>query len=632
MTQALLTEHHPTSSSRDRREEESEERNEEEVSPWKGIEDDSDPSLRSRSSRRQTHSGTIRERLLWQGLWIGLVCVGWNVSLVRTGIIIILVLRLLSIRATTGSFNFGSARFAEQEDLQRKGLLKERGLILGRALPERPGLLKSIFQLFTAPWKNSREVNLRMRAALLGRGMGATPLIRTREYVHLMTISPPGGGKTTSQVIPNLLVHPGSCMVVDPKGELFCATAKVRQKRHQNQVVRLDPMRVCGADGARFNPLDWINPDSYEASNQCAALAEALVVETGMEPDPHWNACAKLGLTAAILYVVTYAPAKEKNLLTVLELLTDPQALEGMIGLLQDPTGELEKTTSHPNAYRALRRYGNMLSSWKEKELCSILTTIARQLVWMNSPLIEYHLSRSSFDPRNLIRQKMTIYLVLPPKHLAPLNRLLRLWITALYETITELGPQEERTVLMLLDEIGNVGSMPALYNAITMRRGYGIRVWLFLQSLNQLQSLFPKNGEHQAIEAAMETRIFFSIRDYKTAEELSNYMGTATIQSQSHTRSEGGSQTGSWLESMASNNQNFSRTKNWGTSVTISEMGRKLLFPDEILCLSGEIAIILTKGLPPIQAQLTRYYQTPELAELLQANRPTRTMKEENQ
>jgi type IV secretion system protein VirD4 len=622
MTRTILAQRDSSSLTTNRIGEKSEERTDDEKSPWEGIQDDSDspPSL---SQRQQIDPRAIRERLLWQGLWIGLVFIVFSVPLVRTVVIVVLVLRLLRIRATTGSFNFGSARFAEPKDLQQRGLLKGKGLILGRALPERPRLLKSIWQLYTLPWKNSQEANFRMRAALLGRGMGATSLIRTREYVHLLTISPPGGGKTTSQVIPNLLVHPGSCVVVDPKGELFGATAKVRQKQHQNQVVRLDPMRVWGADGERFNPLDWINPDSYEASNQCAALAEALVVETGMEPDPRWNASAKLGLTAAIFYVVTYAPRNERNLLTVLELLTDPQALEGMIGLLQDPTGELEKTTTHPNAYRALRRYGNMLSSWKDKELSSILSTLARQLVWMNSPLIEHHLSRSSFDPRNLIRQKMTIYLVLPPKHLAPLNRLLRLWITTLYETITELGPQEERTVLMLLDEVGNLGAMPALYNAIAMGRGYGIRVWLFLQSLSQLQSLFPKNGEHQAIEAAMETRIFFGIRDYKTAEELSNFLGTATVQSQSHSRSEGGSQSGGLLEMAGSNSGNSSRSKNWGTNVTTSEMGRKLLFPDEILRLSPDIAIILTKGLPPIQAQLTRYYQTPELAELLSvANR----------
>lgn len=37
---------------------------------------------------------------------------------------------------------------------------------------------------------------------------------------HLLTIAPPGAGKGTCIVVPNLLLYPGSMIVTDPKGEI----------------------------------------------------------------------------------------------------------------------------------------------------------------------------------------------------------------------------------------------------------------------------------------------------------------------------------------------------------------------------------------------------------------------------
>ena len=65
-------------------------------------------------------------------------------------------------------------------------------------------------------------------------------------------------------------------------------------------------------------------------------------------------------------------------------------------------------------------------------------------------------------------------------------------------------------------------------------------------------------------------------------------------------------------------NEKNHSYSTNESTSVTESEVGRKLLMPDEILQLSADTAIILTKGVPPILARIARYYEAPELAHLM--------------
>jgi len=162
-----------------------------------------------------------------------------------------------------------------------------------------------------------------------------------------------------------------------------------------------------------------------------------------------------------------------------------------------------------------------------------------------------------------------------------------------------------------MLDECGNIGPLPSLYQAITLGRGYGLCVWLILQSISQLKNLFPKEGEAQTVEAAIDNKMFIGVRDYATAEAVSNYAGTTTIAITSNQQSRGSTTSGGSIFS----SDKYSRSTNESTSVTTSETGRKLLMPDEILQLPPDLAVILTKGVPPILAGLAKYYETPELA-----------------
>jgi type IV secretion system protein VirD4 len=324
---------------------------------------------------------------------------------------------------------------------------------------------------------------------------------------------------------------------------------------------------------------------------------------------------AVVGIKAAILYVAVYATPADRTLNAAADLLGDPVAYAGMVAMLRDEAGELATTHGHLPAYRLMQRLGNALSALQDRELASVLSSIGRHLSWVNNPLVEEHLSGSDFDPRDLTRQDVTVHLILPPKHLVTLSRLLRLWLTTLYGAITEGGPQEEREVLFLLDEAAVLGPMPCLYQALTLGRGYGVRCWLILQSLGQLKTLFPKDGEHQSAEASIDHRVIFGVRDYKTAEDVSNYLGTATVAVTSTTANRGSSQTGSLAGCLIADEKTPSITTNRGTSETHSETGRKLMMPDEILQLPADAAVILAKGVPPILGKLARYYEAPELA-----------------
>ncbi len=575
--------------------------------------------------------GALFERLGWALAGLAIVWVGWQYPWPVLILAVLYVIGFLFMpKGVSGAF--GTAAFATHDDMNRAGFFRSVGLILGRAQPEKVNLAKAFIRLYTAPLRESSLVCMQVRAALVGGRVGGTPLIRLpfSKMVHLMTVAPPGAGKGVGQIIPALLTYPFSVVVVDPKGENHTASARARRKRLGNRIVRLDPFGVCGHGGAKLNPLDFISAKNTMCADQAASLAEALVVETGREAEPHWSEMSKLCLTAGVLYVATYATGKDRTLITVCDLLTDGTAFEGMVGVMQDANGELGKTHGHLPAYPLLKRFGAMLGNLKDRELGSVLSSVSRHLSWMNSPVVTEHLSETTFDQRWLHKYSTTAYLILPPRYLTTLSRLMRLWIACIYGRLIDAGAQEEKKVLFLLDEVGNLGPLPQIFQAVTLGRGMGIRVWLVLQSMGQLKSIFPAEGQAQSVEASIDHRIFFGVRDYATAEYLSNYLGQATVQVESTSTNQGESQTGSLTQMILKSPGGYSTTKSTGTSSTQSEVGRKLIMPDEILRLRGDIAVILAKGVPPIKAELAKYYQTPELAEMVQANRPTTSLTEE--
>jgi type IV secretion system protein VirD4 len=142
---------------------------------------------------------------------------------------------------------YGTARWAEEEDLERAGMLDAGdGLILGRTGYRRPSLIAAIKSLLS-PTVAAPEACRRFLAALSSPGsVWARPsLVRLpRSAVHSAIFAPPGAGKSTGIAIPFLLTSSQSCVVVDFKGELALATAEHRHRFFGHDIIILDPFKV----------------------------------------------------------------------------------------------------------------------------------------------------------------------------------------------------------------------------------------------------------------------------------------------------------------------------------------------------------------------------------------------------
>ena len=132
-------------------------------------------------------------------------------------------------------------------------------------------------------------------------------LVRLNNAVHTAAFIPTGGGKGVSLVLPHLLTCPDSMIVLDYKGENARISATARRNdeerdRPSRPVQKRDAnaryVQSAGLHRSRTRPL---------VLDECRALANALVIRTGQEKDPHWNDSAEVWITAMIAMVVAFA-------------------------------------------------------------------------------------------------------------------------------------------------------------------------------------------------------------------------------------------------------------------------------------------------------------------------------------
>ena len=148
-------------------------------------------------------------------------------------VIAVIVVANLAKRGHRRLTTLGSARWAEEPDLHRAGMLNaQTGLLLGRTKLAR-SLLPGIGKLFW--WRIDAVSACReFWTRFLHR---KTSIAQLPNAIHTSVFSPSGGGKGVSCVVPFLLTCDESCVVVDFKGENAKLTADHRRNVLGHQVV-----------------------------------------------------------------------------------------------------------------------------------------------------------------------------------------------------------------------------------------------------------------------------------------------------------------------------------------------------------------------------------------------------------
>lgn len=416
---------------------------------------------------------------------------------------------------------------------------------------------------------------------------------RYRYTGHVLTLAPTGAGKGIGAAIPNLLDYPGSCLVLDVKGENWAVTHNYRENVLGHQVIAIDPFNVTGGGSGCYNPIHWLDQYPDDIVPDALMLADALVIgnsPSGSDITNHFDDSARNLIQGLIVYVYMLDDENRRTLGEVRNILTSSaQEFEVIMSLMAESSTPIVKRTAN-----------NILAT-EERERSSILSTARRHTAFLDDDRVTRLLSRTTFDLSHLKSEMLSVYLIIPPEKILTYSRLLRLMISIAITGITRTPGKAPLNTLFLLDEVAQLGNMSILESSISIMRGYGAMYWLFFQDLSQIKAVYPK---WQTFLANC-TKQVFGTADYDTARYISDTIGQETVvfYTQGSGDNDGSSFGKGGISYSAGDNRNVSE----------HVQARSLLTPDEVMAMPRDKLIIMSRGERPAVLTRLNYLSDPE-------------------
>ena len=373
----------------------------------------------------------------------------------------------------------------------------------------------------SARWANADEVKaaglLGPDGVMLGRLDGE--YLRHDGPEHVLCFAPTRSGKGVGLVVPSLLTWPGSCIVHDIKGENWGLTAGLRARF--GRVLLFDPTNTASS---AYNPLLEVRRGEWEVRD-VQNVADVLVDPEGsLERRNHWEKTSHSLLVGTILHVL-YAEA-DKTLGGVASFLSDPRRPIETTLVAMMTTPHLGKKGPHPVVASAARELLNK----SDNERSGVLSTAMSFLGLYRDPVVAQVTRRCDWRISDIAAEEKptTLYFVVPPSDISRTKPLIRLILNQIGRRLTEdLNATNCRhRVLLMLDEFPALGRLDFFESALAFMAGYGLKSFLIAQSLNQIEKAY---GASNSILDNCHVRVSFATNDERTAKRVSDALGTAT-------------------------------------------------------------------------------------------------------
>ncbi|MBR3622374.1 MAG: type IV secretory system conjugative DNA transfer family protein, partial [Selenomonadaceae bacterium] len=250
-----------------------------------------------------------------------------------------------------------------------------------------------------------------------------------------------------------------------------------------------------------------------------------------------------------------------------------------------------------------------------DQTVASILQTAQTAMVLYQNPVVQKNTEVSDFCIRDLLKAPwdeeeiingkkvkrhytgVALYLCMESREVQTLKALSRLLINSMlqglirsFEFDASGGASMKQRLLLMLDEFPQLGNLKQMELALAVCAGYGIKICIVSQDVNQLNKEYTKDN---SIGSNCHVHIYFTPNidaGGATAESISKQLGKKTIKTVSHSDG-GGLGKGSNSESLT---------------------GRNLMDPDEVSHMSSEEEIVFVAGNHPIKGKKFRYYLSP--------------------
>lgn len=410
-------------------------------------------------------------------------------------------------------------------------------------------------------------------------GLIGLSILRTKDDRHHLIIGPTRSGKGAGYVIPNALMHAGSMIVTDLKGEVFKATAGYR-RQNGSQVFLFAP----GSEKTnRYNPLDFVRTERGNHTTDIQNIASILVPENTESENSVWQATAQQVLAGVISYITESPFYKDRrNLGEVNSFFNSGVDLQALMKYIKEKEPYLSKFTVESfNSYIAL----------SERAAASALLDIQKAMRPFKNERIVAATNVTDMDLRAMKRRPMSIYLAPNITDITLLRPLLTLFVQQVMNILTLEHDPSSLPVYFLLDEFRQLKRMDEIMTKLPYVAGYNIKLAFIIQDLKNLDEIYGETSRHSLL-GNCGYQLVLGANDQATAEYASRALGKRTIRYQSESRT---------IELMGLPR----RTK----VEQIRE--RDLMMPQEVRQMPENKMILLIEGQRPIFGEKLRFFVT---------------------
>lgn len=329
---------------------------------------------------------------------------------------------------------------------------------------------------------------------------------------HSLVVGQSGSGKTQAVFLTNLLRANKymSYVVHDPSGEM-----RENSKNYLEKLgFTIKTINLAFPSQSHcYNPMKRLET-SYSSAKRLANIIVSTALGNGQQ-DQFWNNKAEHLLSVFICFTKSSLDSKYHNITTVLQLLNS---------FASNPIGVDTIFAEKCNDKKLFEEY-KVIASTDAKLMSNILSTSKAALSLFEGEDIQSLTVQDDIDFSELRTKPTVIFLqssIMQLRHHAPLFSLI---ITQLQEElIRHLPKKEDRTITMLLDEMG-VLLLPNFSDFLANCRKYKVACILGCQTNYQIKSKYGED-EGNNIIANCYSQLYFSNQPIETCQILEKIGG----------------------------------------------------------------------------------------------------------
>lgn len=345
--------------------------------------------------------------------------------------------------------------------------------------------------------------------------------------LNVLVIGGSGSGKTRYHIKPNLLQMNGSYVCSDPKETVVEEVGRVLLQQGHYKLKILNTIDFSAS--MHYNPFHYLHSET-DILSLVTVIMENTQGKDSKGGDDFWSKAEALLYQALIAYIYYEAPAEEKNMTTLLDMLNacecreDDENFKSAVDLLFE---QLQQ--KNPDHF-AVRQYLKFKMA-AGKTLKSILISCGARLAPFDIQAVREMMEYDELELEKLGDEKIALFAVVsdsdPTFNFISAMMYSQMFNVLCNRALTVYHGRLPVHVTCLFDEFANP-KIPNWEHLVSVIRSRNISAHIVLQTYSQLKGMYKDNAE--TIAGCCSSLLFLGGKEESSLKMVSTMLGKETI------------------------------------------------------------------------------------------------------